>query len=106
MLNDNYTGLINAPGDGYEFGLARAHEFVLSLQWLYENHPDGQEALIWQTMELTWAATVAGARDWTTFFTPGAFPTVGTPQINPIGGGFEHGVNLAEGMWYPEKTFH
>jgi len=105
MLNDNYAGLINAPGDGYLFGLARAHEFVLSLQWLYEFHPDGQEALIWETMELTWAATVVGARDWTTFFVDGAFPTVGTPEINPIGGGFEHGVNLAEGLRSPAELY-
>jgi len=99
MLKDNYTGFIQQPGDDFDpwgFGVSRAHELSSSLQWLYEVHPDGQEAVIWETMELMWSGAVVGGKDWTTFFVEGVFPLLGTPPEKVIGG-FEHGVNMAQG---------
>lgn len=100
MLKDNYLGMIGMPADGYNFGVSRAHELTVSLQWLYEKHPEGQEDLIWNTMELMFSGAVAGGRDWTTFFVKDAFPTGPSPSGTP-GGGFQHGVNLAEGTIFP-----
>jgi len=99
MLKANYTGFIQQPGDDFDpygFGVSRAHELSTSLQWLYEAHPDGQEGVIWETMELMWSGAVVGGKDWTTFFVDGVFPKLGTPE-QKVSGGFEHGVNMAQG---------
>jgi len=100
MLKNNYTGFIQQPGDDFDpwgFGLSRAHELSTSLQWLYETHPNGNEALIWETMNLMWSGAIVAKRDWTTFFVDGVFPTEGTPAVEVVSS-FEHGVNMAEGM--------
>lgn len=83
--------------DQFKIGLMRTHEITQSLQWLYEYHPDGNEALIWETMELMYECGRTWKGDWTKFITPEAFPTgrvapskVSTPT---------HGVNLAEGSY-------
>lgn len=58
MLKDNFTGLIQHGDDNFdggEFGLARTHELPLSFQWLYDHYPNGNEALLLETMELMFA---------------------------------------------------
>jgi hypothetical protein len=104
MLRNNFTGLLQDKGQGdnfdpYGFGVSRTHELPMALQWLYENHPRGQEGVIWETMELMFEGGRQGGRDWTTFFVKDVFPTVGTPNIKTSG--FTHGVNLAQGMYAP-----
>lgn len=99
MLQNNFTGLLQDVAEGdefdpYGFGVSRTHELPLALQWLYENHPRGNQEVIWETMELMFAGGRKGDRDWTTFFVEGVFP-VGTPNKT---NGFTHGVNLAQGI--------
>jgi hypothetical protein len=99
MLQDNFTGLLQDEAEGdnfdpYGFGVSRTHELPLALQWLYENHPRGNQEVIWETMELMFAGGRKGDRDWTTFFVEGVFP-VGLPDKTS---GFTHGVNLAQGI--------
>lgn len=99
MLKNNYTGFIQQPGDNFDpygFGVARAHELSTTLQWLYESHPRGNEALIWETMNLMWSGAALAKRDWTNFFVDGVFPTQGTPPVKVLTS-FEHGVNMAQG---------
>jgi len=99
MLKNNYTGYIQQPGDNFDpfgFGVVRAHELSTTLQWLYDEHPQGNEALIWQTMDLMWSGAIVAKRDWSTFFVDGVFPTQGTP-IAKAKVNFEHGVNMAQG---------
>ncbi|KAH8154047.1 uncharacterized protein LAJ45_01814 [Morchella importuna] len=106
MLASNFTGLIQQSGDNFDpwrFGLARTHELVMSLQWLYENYPRGQEQVIWETMELMFEGGRVGERDWTTFFVEGVFPKVGTPAIMDTR--FTHGVNLAQALRYPAVLY-
>ncbi|RDW72517.1 uncharacterized protein DSM5745_07689 [Aspergillus mulundensis] len=108
MLQNNFTGLLQDEQEGdnfdpYRFGVSRTHELPLALQWLYENHPRGQEGIIWETMELMFTGGKRGGRDWTTFFVEGVFPTVGTPDIKTSG--FTHGVNLAQGLRYPTVLY-
>lgn len=99
MLKNNYTGFIQQPGDDFDpygFGTTRAHELSTSLQWLFEEHPQGQEALIWETMELMWSGAIVAKKDWTTFFVEETFPKVPLVKGNKTLS-FMHGVNLAEG---------
>ncbi|KKY14018.1 hypothetical protein UCRPC4_g06879 [Phaeomoniella chlamydospora] len=106
MLKANFTGLIQQSGDDFDpygFGLSRTHELPVSLQWLYERYPCNKTEIIWETMELMFEGGRKGNRDWTTFFTPEAFPKLGTPYIKTSG--FTHGVNLAQGLRYPTVLY-
>lgn len=99
MLKNNFTGLIPNPDKGdtwdfYLFGVARAHEYPLSLHWLYEHHPRGQEDAILETIDLMFEGSVVGGRDWNEFFAEGNFPT----DPATLEHSFNHGVNTAEGM--------
>jgi len=103
MLVDNFTGFIQQPGDNFDpwgFGTARAHELSTTLQWLYEEHPDGQEDIIWETMNLMWAGAKVKNREWDQFFVDGVFPKTGTPEYPiPSLNSFMHGVNMAQGIF-------
>lgn len=101
MLKNNFTGLIPNPAEGdtfdeYLFGVARAHEYPMSLMWLYENYPRDNGDVIREVIDLMFEGAVAAQRDWNTFFTEGTFPTEAMP-IYKVEGGFTHGVNTAEG---------
>ncbi|KAG6835645.1 hypothetical protein H0H93_016233 [Arthromyces matolae] len=72
-------------GQGVEaWTQTRWEDFVISLQWLYDNHPNGQEALLIDTMErLKWSGVPwekVFAKQW-------------------------HGVNLAEGLKALPSTY-
>ncbi len=98
MLKNNYTGLINKAGDDFDlggFGERRVQELPMSLQWLYDHHPEGHEELLVETMELMFNSTQITGFDWTRFFVDGVFPKLGSPYITDYT--FTHGVNLAEG---------
>ncbi|KAL3419815.1 duf1680 domain containing protein [Phlyctema vagabunda] len=98
MLENNYTGFIQQPGDNFDpflFGAARAHELSTTLQWLYTEHPNGQEELIWKTMNLMWSGAKVVGREWDEFFVDGVFPKKGTPEIGKVIN-FMHGVNMAQ----------
>ncbi|KAI1409690.1 hypothetical protein F5Y13DRAFT_203084 [Hypoxylon sp. FL1857] len=105
MLKDNFTGLIEKPGEDYDgdgFGAMRAHEMHIPLQWLYENHPRNNSQLIWETMELMIDGSVAASSDWRTYWVKGVYPEVTyTPRNEPFKELFNHGVNMAEGLRYP-----
>lgn len=105
MLQQNFTGLLPQDGDTFDpygFGVSRTHELPISLMWLYEKHPRDNHEMIWRTIELMFEGGRRGSRDWTTFFTDENFPKVGTPKINTSG--FTHGVNLAQGIYYPQLS--
>lgn len=100
MLKQNYLGLV--PRDANDVfgagnhGVTRAHEMATAFQWLYDNHPNGNEENIWGAIDLMFKGGIAAQRDWRTFFVDGVFPTVGMPDI--VDRRFVHGVDLAEGM--------
>jgi hypothetical protein len=98
MLSDNFTGFLPRETDTfdpYRFGVSRAHEYSLSLQWLYDHHPRNQSAVLWQTMDLMWQAASTGGADWRTYLTPETFNRGASPKRNPPK--IEHGVTMAEG---------
>lgn len=98
MLKNNFTGLIQHGEDNFDpfgFGISRTHELPVSLQWLYDNYPNGNEQVIWETMELMFEGGRKADRDWTKFFVDGVFPQNGTPSFKSSG--FTHGVNMLQG---------
>ncbi|KAJ7577524.1 hypothetical protein C8J56DRAFT_970986 [Mycena floridula] len=89
------TMLIN--GQGVEDWTAtRWEDFVMTLQWLYDNHPNGNEALLIDTMErLKWTGV-----PWEKVFSAQYFPTTAVENTpNPFNLPLTwHGVNMAEGL--------
>lgn len=102
MLKNNFEGMIQNLDDDFDrfkIGLMRTHEISQSLQWLYENHPDGNEDVIWEAIHLMFECGRTWKGDWTEFLTEDAFPkgrVVPSKVSTPT-----HGVNLAEGGFSP-----
>ncbi|KAJ7189546.1 hypothetical protein GGX14DRAFT_547061 [Mycena pura] len=83
-------------GNGTEMWAAtRWEDFVIVLQWLYDNHPNGQEALLLDTMkESKWSGI-----PWELVFSEKFFPKVEAEKLkNPFPELSWHGVNMAEGL--------
>ncbi|KAF9062646.1 hypothetical protein BDP27DRAFT_1385106 [Rhodocollybia butyracea] len=81
-------------GEGVEaWTQTRWEDFVMTLQWLYDFHPNGNEALLLDTMlQLKYTGV-----PWEKVFESQYFPTTATDHLqNPLG--FWHGVNMAEGL--------
>ncbi|KAI7203886.1 hypothetical protein KC324_g1034 [Hortaea werneckii] len=105
MLSNNFTGFLphtNDTFDPYRFGVSRAHEYSLSLQWLYENYPRNQSDIIWEVMVLMWEGASIADSDWRTFITEQNF-TTGASGAKPKK--IEHGVTLAEGLRYMAQMY-
>ncbi|KAF8153213.1 hypothetical protein B0H34DRAFT_800441 [Crassisporium funariophilum] len=74
----------------------RWEDFVMVLQWLYDNHPDGQEAVLLDTMkQLKWTGV-----PWEKVFSAQYFPKTAVENTpNPFNLPLTwHGVNMAEGL--------
>ncbi|KAJ6573828.1 hypothetical protein DFH09DRAFT_915549 [Mycena vulgaris] len=76
----------------------RWEDFVITLQWLYDNHPNGtaSQALLVDTMErLKWTGV-----PWEKVFSKQFFPTTAVENTpNPFNLALTwHGVNMAEGL--------
>ncbi|KAL0570021.1 hypothetical protein V5O48_011940 [Marasmius crinis-equi] len=84
-------------GEGMEIWTqTRWADFVMSLEWLYDFHPNGKEDLLIDTMKQVKYAGVP----WEIVFTTENFPTTAVDDLeNPTGYVLSwHGVNLAEGI--------
>ncbi|KZP19801.1 hypothetical protein FIBSPDRAFT_862288 [Athelia psychrophila] len=84
MLHNNYTGI-------EEWGAARWQDYTLVLQWLYDEHANGQEAMLLDTMQLL----KASGMDWTSVFSAANFPT---GDVGSDGTIENHGVNLGQAL--------
>ncbi|KAJ7072743.1 hypothetical protein C8F01DRAFT_1105077 [Mycena amicta] len=73
----------------------RWEDFVVTLQWLYDNHPNGQEELLLDTMqESKWSGI-----PWELVFSETYFPKIEAEKLeNPFPELSWHGVNMAEGL--------
>ncbi|KAJ3782006.1 hypothetical protein GGU10DRAFT_409635 [Lentinula aff. detonsa] len=89
MLHDNAEGI-------EPWTQTRWEDFVITLQWLYDFHPNGNEALLIDTMEQLKYTGVP----WEQVFEAQYFPTIATDDLqNPLGYVLSwHGVNMAEGL--------
>ncbi|KAI0717992.1 hypothetical protein C8T65DRAFT_99370 [Cerioporus squamosus] len=78
-----------------DWGRSRWEEFALSLQWLYENYPNGQEDLLLNMMQ---KLKTTGS-PWEDIFAEANFPKTATEGLtSPFGDLAWHGVNVAEGL--------
>ncbi|RPD76324.1 hypothetical protein L226DRAFT_533439 [Lentinus tigrinus ALCF2SS1-7] len=88
MLNNNNEGL-------EEWAEARWMEFALTLQWLYENYPNGQEDLLINMMQ----KLKSTGSPWEDIFAEANFPKSATDGMtSPFGDLSWHGVNIAEAL--------
>ncbi|KAF2162458.1 hypothetical protein M409DRAFT_27082 [Zasmidium cellare ATCC 36951] len=103
MLENNGTGLIpqvdSILDDGYYFwGRGRVQDLILSLEWLYDNYPEGNEMQLLQGIELLhyygW--------NWEDWFDESAYAF---GNLNSYSDDFSndnyqylHGVNVGEGL--------
>nr|GAT56206.1 predicted protein [Mycena chlorophos] len=73
----------------------RFEDFIVTLQWLYDNHPRGQEDLLIDTMiESKWSGI-----KWELVLSEEFFPKVEAEKLeNPFPELSWHGVNMAEGL--------
>ncbi|KAF5351455.1 hypothetical protein D9757_012065 [Collybiopsis confluens] len=84
-------------GQGVEaWTQTRWEDFVMTLQWLYDFHPNNNQALLLDTMEQLKYTGVP----WELVFESQYFPTTATENLrNPLGYVLSwHGVNMAEGL--------
>ncbi|KAI8176030.1 hypothetical protein K4K51_006973 [Colletotrichum sp. SAR 10_75] len=106
MLKNNYQGYIPQKDDVFDlqlFGVARAHELALTLQWLYDQPESSSDRHgIWEVMDMMWQGSRIMERDWTKFFGE-AFPK--TPSVRYKSLNFKHGVNVAQGLRYPAHLY-
>ncbi|EMD39171.1 hypothetical protein CERSUDRAFT_152169 [Gelatoporia subvermispora B] len=83
-------------GEGLEeWTETRWEDFVITLQWLYDFHPQGQEDMLIETMELLkWTGD-----PWEDVFEEQYFPKGPVEHLqNPFSVLTWHGVNMAEGL--------
>ncbi|KIY73670.1 hypothetical protein CYLTODRAFT_416702 [Cylindrobasidium torrendii FP15055 ss-10] len=84
-------------GEGLEIWTnTRWEDFVMTLQWLYDYHPNGNEELLLDTMKwMKWTGD-----PWEQIWQEEIFPTTEVDNIeNPTGYVLTwHGVNMAEGL--------
>ncbi|KAF8827372.1 hypothetical protein HHX47_DHR4000065 [Lentinula edodes] len=80
-------------GFQYDYQYVRWEEMLYSLQWLYDNYPEGQESQLIETMKLVRNAGFSWKDDW---FTADIFPKTapGLADLNMQ----THGVNTAEAL--------
>ncbi|KAL1665130.1 hypothetical protein GGF50DRAFT_126653 [Schizophyllum commune] len=86
--------LVNGEGVD-KWAATRWEDFVVVLQWLYDNYPRGQEELLIDTMKyLKWTGI-----PWEQVFTEELFPKNAVENLtNPFEELAWHGVNMAEGL--------
>ncbi|KAF8577243.1 hypothetical protein K439DRAFT_1534004 [Ramaria rubella] len=78
-------------GFQFDYQNVRWEELVYSLQWLYDNYPQGQENVLIETMQLVKQSGFDWYNDW---FTEAAFPKEAVTDFTMQ----NHGVNIAEAL--------
>lgn len=105
MLKNNGTGLVEQEDDllpGYYFWfLSRVAEMIVSLQWLYEKHPCGQEQILFENMRILHKY----GYKWEAWFTNSSYPFTDlynlSDNFTDDNFHFLHGVNVGEGLKAP-----
>lgn len=111
MMRDNYTGYQHYAdstlneGD-FDWGRVRSADMVLTLQWLYENHPGNQSQLLLDNMKYFHD----GGKNWEDWYTKESYLDRGFDKdLNTLPDSltspnypYEHGVNVGQGtIQYP-----
>lgn len=107
MLHNNYTGYLPQPGDvlsqdDMQWGRVRHQDMLITLQWLYEHHADGQGHKLRENMRMLHEKGL----NWEEFYNERAYFGQGFDRdldlldlnLTEDNFPFEHGVNVAQGM--------
>ena len=94
MLKNNGQGFTNCSGGiDCSWGQARIHDLVITIQWMLENHPSDQDALLWENMDMFNALNPVR---WDNWYTEATYPKVVDPSDGSIFP-YIHGVNVGQG---------
>ena len=115
MLKDNYTGYHYNPGDildsdDDQWGRVRSQDMIITLQWLYENHPAGQSKILLENMQMLHH----GGLNWEDWYNQQAYFGQGmeinldtlSSKLADKNYPFEHGVNVGQGGCRSYQTIH
>ncbi|QRV72340.1 glycoside hydrolase family 127 protein [Ceratobasidium sp. AG-Ba] len=91
------TMLKNKQGYGDWTQGTRWQDYAMALQWLYDNHPNGNEVLLLDTMQRIKSVST----NWRDVFSASKFPTTAVTDMRI----YWHGVNLAEGLKASAATY-
>lgn len=100
FVNLMHSMLVENIGLTQIWGRARYPDMLISLQWLYENYPEGNEEVLLETMYLLQSRSY----DWSGYWTVGSFIFADLDTVQPPVEGpsplfpFTHGVNAAQGL--------
>ena len=100
FINLMHSMLVDNVGLDQIWGRIRYQDMLITLQWLYENHPEGNEQLLVETMHLL---RMRGF-DWSSWWTNGTFIFADLDTVQPPitaqspEYAFVHGVNAAQGL--------
>ena len=96
-----HSMLVEDIGFTQIWGRVRYPDMLISLQWLYENYPEGNQEVLLKTMYLLQSRSY----DWSEYWTEGTFIFADLDTVQPpIENGasplfpFTHGVNAAQGL--------
>jgi hypothetical protein len=102
MLKDDFAGYLLRPGDelsaeDHGWGRVRVADMMITLQWLLENDPAGQEKELWENLEYL----RRGQIDWADWYQEGVYikqdlSLVKESIVKPLFP-YLHGVNVAQG---------
>lgn len=108
MLHNNYTGYLPQPGDvlspdDMQWGRVRHQDMLITLQWLLEHHPGGQEEILFDNMKMLHDEGL----NWKDFYNDAAYFGQGFDRdlnlldlnLTEDNFPFEHGVNVGQGAF-------
>ena len=100
MLSQKHQGYVSKPGDLFDeqWGRSRTADMIIALQWLYEKHPRGNKAKLYDCMMYMYEK----AYDWSYWFSEGVYikqnidtvPSELADSLFP----YLHGVNAGQGL--------
>lgn len=93
MLHNDSQGFTRCSGDvDCSWGEVRIHDMIIVIQWLLEKYPSGNDALLWDNMDMFYDQT---KYKWDTWYDPASFPEVVNPDTTDKP--WIHGVNVGQG---------
>ncbi|KAI1267112.1 hypothetical protein F5Y18DRAFT_444079 [Xylariaceae sp. FL1019] len=85
--------------DDCMWGQTRVADFMITIQWLLENHPSDQDGLLWDTLH---RLHQQNGYKWEEWYVDGVYQDVVTePSASKWYFGFTHGVNVGQGLKSP-----
>ena len=94
MLSDGSSGFAKCASDvDCTWGQARAHDMIITIQWLLENFPSDQDQTLWDNMNMFYSQNNF---KWDSWYSDGVYQKVVDPSDDSIFP-YIHGVNVGQG---------